>query len=516
MVPAVRRLVLTAFLGVILALMGAGLARAGTAMFIGAAEDNVRSLDPGVARTKMDLAALAGLGTIRMTVSWSPGQKQVGGDDAVALQNAAVAAQFDGVRLIVSIYPRNPRAVPLAGRARGEFASFAASIARAFPSIRDFVVGNEPNLNLFWMPQFGLDGVDLAARSYELLLAHTYDALKAVSPEVNVIGGALAARGEDKPRSVRPTHSPTAFIHDLGAAYRATHRRRPIMDMFALHPYLIPSRLPPSFTHPRTTTIGIADYDKLVRLLTNAFRGTGQRGETLPIVYDEFGYQSKTPRAKSRLYTHLGARVAQDAIPEAKQAAYYAQAFALAACQPTVAGVLIFHVVDERDARAWQSGVYYSNGTAKTSLSAVRSAAIAAQSGALTGCAKHKTTTNLGDVTFFAPSAETPATLETTFACGLPCSYDIRVLDAESGEVAASAAGKAVGPASVTIPATDLQDGSYQYALRVFKCGKPGTAETRFSSSFTVGDVANLPRATPQLRPPVRPLPTLETVEPAP
>jgi hypothetical protein len=516
MVPAVQRPVLTAFLAVMVALTGAGNARAGTAMFVGATEDNVRSLDPVVTRSKMDLAALAGMGTIRMSVSWAPGQTHVGGDDAVVLRNASTAAQFDGVRLIVSIYPQNWRSVPLTGRARGQFASFASSIAREFPSIRDFVVGNEPNLNLFWMPQFGLGGADLAARSYELLLAHTYDALKAVSPDVNVIGGALAARGEDKPGSVRPTHSPTTFIRDLGAAYRATHRRLPIMDMFAMHPYLIPSRLPPSFAHPRTTTIGVADYDKLVRLLTNAFKGTGQRGETLPIVYDEFGYQSTPPPAKRRLYTHLGAPAAQDAIPEAQQAAYYAKAFALAACQPTVAGMLIFHVVDERDARAWQSGVYYSNGTAKQSLRAVRSAAIAAQSGRLGGCAKGKSTTNLDDLTFFAPSAAEPSTLTTTFSCELPCSYDVRVLHAATGDVAASATGKAVGAASVTIPATELQSGAYQYALRVFKCGKPGTSETRFSSTFTLGDVPNPPAATPQLSAPVRPLPTLEAVESAP
>jgi hypothetical protein len=512
----VRRLFLTALLGVIGALTGGGLAHAGTAMFVGAAEDNVRSLDPAVTKSKMDLAALAGLGTIRMTVTWTPGEARVGGDDAVVLRNAADAAQFDGVRLIVSVYPGNWRTVPLTARARGEFASYAASIARDFPSIHDFVVGNEPNLNLFWMPQFGLGGVDLAARSYELLLAHTYDALKAVSPDVNVIGGALAAHGQDKPGSVRPTHSPTTFIRDLGAAYRATHRKLPIMDMFALHPYLIPSRLPPSFAHPRTTTIGIADYDKLVRLLTNAFKGTGQRGETLPIVYDEFGYQSQIPPAKSASYTHLHTRAAQDAIPEAKQAAYYAQAFALAACQPTVAGVLIFHDVDERDGRAWQSGLYYSNGKAKTSLGPVRSAALAAQSGQLGACAKDKTTANVGDVIFFAPSIVEPSTMETEFSCARPCTYEVRVVDAVTGDVAATAVGKAVGSMSVSIPAADLEPGTYQYALRVFKCGKPGTAESRYSRAFTIGDIASLPPAAPGLRPAVRPLPTLETVHPAP
>src|SRR5437868_10227595 len=369
-----------------LSLVAARPASAGTGMFVGAADDGARSLDPLTAKAKMDLAALAGLGLVRMTVTWSPGEQTVGGDDKVVLQNASAAAQLDGIRLMLSIAPRDWRTTPLSSRARGEFAQYAASIARSFPAITDFVIGNEPNLNRFWMPQFGAGGIDLAARTYELLLAKTYDALKSVSPDVNVIGGALSPRGQDKAGAARQTHSPTAFIADLGAAYRNEGRRRPIMDMFAIHPYLIPSGLPPSFAHPLTTTIGIADYPKLVRLLTNAFAGTAQRGETLPIVYDEFGYQSQIPAQKRPLYTHLGAAAARDAIPETQQADYYRQAFALAACQPTVAGLLIFHVADERDARAWQSGVYYSNGTPKSSLGAVRYGALAAQAGVLGHC----------------------------------------------------------------------------------------------------------------------------------
>ena len=45
----------------------------------------------------------------------------------------------------------------------------------------------------------------------------------------------------------------------------------------------------------------------------------------------------------------------------------------LAACQPTVRGFLIFHVTDETDFNRWQSGVYYADGTPKTSLPMVRS-----------------------------------------------------------------------------------------------------------------------------------------------
>ena len=486
-----------AFALLALSLVVARPASAGTGMFVGAAEDGARSLDPLTAKAKMDVAALAGFGLVRMTVVWTPGEQTIGGDNLIVLQNASAAAQLDGIRLVLSIYPRDWRTTPRSSQARGEFAQYAASIARRFPGITDFVVGNEPNLSRFWMPQFGAGGVDLAARSYELLLAKTYDALKSVSADVNVIGGALSPRGQDEADAVRQTHSPTTFIADLGAAYRATGRQRPIMDTFAIHPYLIPSRLPPSFAHPRTTTIGIADYPKLVRLLTRAFAGTAQRGETLPIVYDEFGYQSQIPARKRSLYRHLGAVAARDAISEAQQATYYREAFKLAACQPTVAGLLIFHVVDERDARAWQSGVYYSNDTPKSSLAAVRDGALAAQAGTLGRCAKNKTTDNLDDVVFHEPSTAVPRTLELDFSCALPCSYRVQILDAQTGEIVAGAEGKAVGRQTIAVPADGLDPGSYQYVLRALKCGKPGTAEARYSRPFPVTAPPPDPSAEP-------------------
>ncbi len=46
-------------------------------------------------------------------------------------------------------------------------------------------------------------------------------------------------------------------------------------------------------------------------------------------------------------------------------------------------GVLIFHLYDEPDLNRWQSGVYYVDRTPKSSLSAVREAAIAARKGEL-------------------------------------------------------------------------------------------------------------------------------------
>jgi Cellulase (glycosyl hydrolase family 5). len=219
------------------------------------------------------------------------------------LTNAVDAAQFSGIRVIVSIYPFGSSVTPLTPADQADFAAFAADVATRFPVVHDFIVGNEPNLNRFWLPQFGPAGEDVAAPAYEQLLATTYDALKAVRPRATVYGGALAPRGVDKPNTGRDTHSPTAFIADLGAAYRASGRTLPIMDAFTFHPYPETSATGPDFPHPNSTAIGLADYDKLVGLLGAAFDGTAQRGSQLPILYDEFGIESQIPPAKASFYT---------------------------------------------------------------------------------------------------------------------------------------------------------------------------------------------------------------------
>ena len=59
----------------------------------------------------------------------------------------------------------------------------------------------------------------------------------------------------------------------------------------------------PATPNPRNTSIGLADYDKLVGLLSTAFDGTAQKGSTLPILYDEFGIESTIPDGKRTLYS---------------------------------------------------------------------------------------------------------------------------------------------------------------------------------------------------------------------
>ena len=233
-------------------------------------------------------------------------------------------------------------------------------------------------LNLFWLPQFGPDGSDAAAASYLALLAESYDALKDVSPDINVIGGSLSARGSDDPAGSRPTHSPSQFIKDLGSGYRASGRDRPVMDMFSIHPYPENSSIPPTFDHPQSTSIGLADYDKLVALLGTAFDGTKQPGSSLPIVYGEYGLQTAIPQGKLGPYT--GAEQATTKpIDEQAQATRYADAIAIAACHPTVRMLLFFHVSDEPQLERLQTGVFYADDAPKTSLEPIARAALAAQ-----------------------------------------------------------------------------------------------------------------------------------------
>jgi hypothetical protein len=340
-------------------------------MTIGAAEDEGRNADPAVARAKVDLAAAAGFGAIRVTAIWKPGQSAVPDDQLAALQSIAAAGAFDGITIYTTVMPYGSRTTPLREAARRQFASFAADLTRRVPLMRNLIIGNEPNINRYWLPQFGPNGEDAAAISYEKLLARTYDAIKDVDQSAFVIGGSVSPHGADNPKLSRHTHSPTAFITDLGNAYRDSDRTRPIMDGFALHPYGENSSVAPDVGHPASTSIGLADYDKLVALLGRAFDGTAQAGSKLPIVYDEYGIESVIPSAKIRDYVGREPATTKP-VPEATQGRYYDEALLMAACQPNVRAMFLFHVTDEANLDRWQSGVYYADGTPKSTRQVVK------------------------------------------------------------------------------------------------------------------------------------------------
>jgi hypothetical protein len=445
----------------------------GPFMLVGAAEDVGKTPDYAFAKASMDKAKLAGFDTIRITQTWTRSQRALGPNDQIVLGNAINSAQFTGLRVVLSLYPLGSSVTPLTDEDRTDFAAFVADVAVRFPFVHDFIVGNEPNLNRFWLPQFNPDGTDAAAPAYEQLLATAYDALKLVRPHSTVFGGALAPRGVDKPGTGRDTHSPTAFIADLGAAYRSSGRLVPIMDAFAFHPYPETSSTGPNFPHPNGTSIGLADYSKLVALLGAAFDGTAQRGSSLPILYDEFGIETQVPPAKASLY--VGAEPATTKpVDEATQAQYYLQAMQMTFCQPTVMGLLLFHVQDEPALSAWQSGEYYVDGMPKTSLYPVRSAAFGVRRGIVAGCPGLALTPKLKLVA--AKPTKTGETIKLT--CSLDCSYTV-TLDG-SRTVTGTAIGatpKTLRFAGAVARGRHVVSGTATAALNT---GPPGTAAVTF------------------------------------
>ncbi len=152
----------------------------GAPRMIGAAEDAARQPDAAVALARMNEASRVGFNTIRLTQMWTTGERALDPADQTALGNAIEAAKTRDIRLVLSIYPVGSSVTPVTPQARADFAAFAADIARRYPDLQDFIIGNEPNINRFWLPQFGAGGVDVAATAYEQLLATTYDALKRV------------------------------------------------------------------------------------------------------------------------------------------------------------------------------------------------------------------------------------------------------------------------------------------------------------------------------------------------
>ena len=446
----------------------------GPFMMVGAAEDVVKAQDYAFSKAEMDKAKLAGFDTIRVTQTWSRGQTALGPNDAITLGNAMKAAQFTGIRVILSLYPFGSSVTPLTDKDRLDFTQFAADVAKRYPLLHDFIVGNEPNLNRFWLPQFGGSGEDLAAPAYGLLLAETYDALKVVRPHSTVYGGALAPRGVDKPGTGRDTHSPTTFIADLGAAYKTSGRQIPIMDAFAFHPYPETSSTGPNFPHPNGTAIGLADYTKLVGLLGAAFDGTAQKGSTLPILYDEFGIETQIPPAKAALYTGTEPATTKP-VDEVTQGQMYLQSLQMTFCQPNVMGLLLFHVQDEPALSAWQSGEFYVDGSPKTSLYPVRSAVFGVHRGIVAGCPGLLLTPKLVITTGKADKSG----IKVFLTCSLDCKYTVTL---DNRTLTGTAAGR--------VPKTVVFKGALPAGLHRLTAqgtvpvntGPPGTVSKSFRS----------------------------------
>jgi hypothetical protein len=474
----VRRILGVALIALAVAAPAAG---GGPSLVLGAAEDNVRQTTLTASKAKLDLLRLVGLNAVRVTSIWDPANPLPDAGEVSALGNVAAAATLDGMQVFTSVYNFGSRTTPLTDEAQVSFAHYAATLARRIPGLTNFIIGNEPNINRFWLPQFNADGSDAAAPAYLSLLSRTYTALKAVSPAIQVFGGAISPRGIDRPGTARDTHSPTVFIQDLGAAYRASGLTGPVMDALAIHPYPENSSVPPTFAHANSTPIGIADYTKLVGLLGTAFDGTGQPGSTLPILYAEYGIETQIPSTKRSLYTGGEAPTIKP-VPETTQADFYKQAIAMTFCQPNVMGLLIFHAFDESALDRFQSGLYYADGTPKSSLAVVRDAVRQSRGGVIAKCPDLELTPQV-KVAYPRIRAVAAGTASVAVTCDIDCNVYARLerLPRHSTTLARRVIALAGERTLVRFRQLRLAPGQYRFTVRMtapVNVGPPAAVES--------------------------------------
>jgi hypothetical protein len=289
------------------------------------------------------LAVQQGFGAVRMTLVWPAGAAT---PDPGAV--AALGRLPASTNLTLELYT-SPAPSDDVGRAA--LAAYAAALAQQVPTLRDLVVGPAP--------------ATAAAGAYETTLAAVYDAVKAANPAVRVAG---ALDGSVAPRST---------LAAVAAAYRTSGRLGPVMDELAFAPAPAAGK----------NLWPLASIPTLVTTLGADFASGGQPGSALPLIVDGISVQSAIPAGELGLYSSPSAGTT--GVDEATQAAAYTAALKTVACRQNVIAVLLGRLVDG-PAPGAQSGLFYPDGTPKTSLTAVAQAVADAQSPAR-GCSSAST-----------------------------------------------------------------------------------------------------------------------------
>ena len=378
----------------------------------------------------MPTMASEGLKVNALTIRWDEtAATPIDPDLQNYISQVIASAQSEGVTIELDLYPLHsqvftdgqrcaPSPNPLAcgDTARiDQFAAWTATVAQTFPSVHEFVVGNECNQPLFLNPQWGSAGQNQSAAICGRALAASYDALKSVSSSNFVWGVGLSPRGNDSPSAPsNSSTSPVRFLGYLGAWFKAfavaTHRTAPLMDGLDFHPYPVPQSLPFATGYPDPRDASITNLPRIYQAFYNGFSGSPQKtigqqpGGGLPVSLNEMGIQTDETNQLGYVNLEVSANAAGGVVgpfaTQAYQATYYTEMLAYLACDPNVRLINIFHLVDEGNLAGWQSGLFMVSPTAPIpKLSAIRrSASWIAQTG---GACQ-------GKMTSWRPTALTP------------------------------------------------------------------------------------------------------------
>jgi hypothetical protein len=321
---------------------------------------------------------------------------------AAGIEQAITKAKAIGLTIELDLYParstaftRGARCVPSSDPEScgdtyriQQFAAWTALVAQRFPDVNQFVVMNECNQPRFVNPQWDSSGNNQSAEICGRALAAAYDAIKAVSSTDFVWGIGLSPRGNDSPNAVSNSSTkPVTFLGALGSWYRSfvqkTGRTRAIMDGFDFHPYPVPQTQPFAQGYADPKEASVTSLARIYQAFYDAFSGTPQRtigqqaGGGLRMSLNEAGVQTDSVGVFGYTGFEVSATSAGGVVgafaSQDYQASWYKQMLELLACDPNVAFVNIFHLVDEPALEGWQSGLYYADEMPKKSAQVVTS-----------------------------------------------------------------------------------------------------------------------------------------------
>jgi hypothetical protein len=368
----------------------------------------------------------AGLKQDRITVLWSP-TRPTSIPRLGELQRAVQQAQEHNVSVVFSVTQEKALSLSSSQLAADQFATFLGILANEFPDVTSFVVGNEFNQPRFFQPQFGPKCSGYSGAAYTRVLAKAYDALKAVNPDITVITS-VSPRGNDDcdARNNRST-SPVRFIHDMGDAYRALHRNRPLFDEFGIHIYPNQSTdtIAKGYQWPK---VGASNLDRLKQELWDAFADTAQPVPDWQPSVLRYG-QGVSALAPVRIWIgEIGWQVAVDTgagspyfgresvetTTEPRQAQIYSDLVRMMNCDPLVDGMLFYGLIDEPNLDRFQAGLLRADWTKRPAFNAVKAAIARAENGCQGGSVQwHHITSVLGAGADFGKLK--PATLKQTW-----------------------------------------------------------------------------------------------------
>ena len=361
-----------AFTGFVLAALVLACAGTAGAADIGANDDTGKYAEDGGSAFFGKMTAI-GLKQTVMTVRFVPGEPgTIQGQEF--LDKAVPEAVRQGLKVVFAMYPYPPRALTRTKAEVAAFADYVALVARTYPQVTQFVIGNEPNQPAFWRPQLSSSGKVLSAPSFGRYLAAAYDALKRIDTGITVVGVGLSPRGNDNPKArTNLSTSPVRFLGALGAWYRKSGRAQPLMDGLAFHlyPRAATDSLLRRYDWPNA---GYADLARIKQAFWDAFHDTGQPTtvEGLQLYLNEAGWQVGT----AGLEGYAGV----ENVPvtsEKRQAAVYGELVRRVSCDPDVAELNFFGFYDDATrSSGFQAALHRVNGAARPAAAAV-SAAIA-------------------------------------------------------------------------------------------------------------------------------------------